>query len=77
MVIYPVLILRNTLDNRLIESISFVEVIMEYLRLLLSQIHFLRNPKKTVLLIYPIESEILNIISSAEINDINYFSKKT
>ena len=49
-----VLVLRNVLDNRLIESISFVKVMMEYLQLLLSQIRFLRNPEKTVPLIYPV-----------------------
>ena len=73
-----VLVLRNILDNRLIESVGFVEVIMKYLLLLLSQIRFLRNPKMIVPLICPVKSEVLNIISSAEINDdINYFSKKT
>ena len=35
-----VLVLRNILDNRLIESISFVKVIMEYLLLLLSRFVF-------------------------------------
>ena len=51
---------------------------MEYLLLLLPQIRFLRNPRKTVPLICPVKCEVLNIISSAEINDdINYFSKET
>ena len=70
MVIYPLPYWYcNILDNRPIESISFVEVIIEYLLLLLSQIRFLRNPKKTVPLIYSVKSEVLNIISSTEIND--------
>ena len=68
-----VLVLGNVLGNRPIESISFVEVITEYLLLLLSQIRFLRNPKKTVPLIDPIESKVLNIISSTEINDDYYY----